>query len=75
MQELERAFAVNLMSTVKKLDFCPLTDAELNVKPPHYGVFVRHPFVGCNAVFVAAFYHKRTRRDERGHLAVVERIP
>ena len=43
------------------------------VEEPDLGELVRHVLVGADAVEVTPFDHERPRRDQGGHLGVVER--
>lgn len=73
MQELERALAVDLVEAVEEFDVGAVAEAERVVHPADFGVFVGDPFVGSDAVPVAAFDHERSRGEQRDHLGVVER--
>ncbi len=57
---------------VEVLDGGAFADEEFVVEAADLGELVVHPFVSADAVVVASFDHERPRRDESGHLRVVE---
>src|SRR5579885_3211895 len=72
VQELKRAFSVNGVAAVEEFDAGAVFQAQLRIEPAGTGVFVRHPLVPAYPVVVAALHHKRPRRDQVGHLRIVE---
>ena len=72
VQELERPLAVDLVVSVEEFDVGTVAEAEHVVQAADFGVFVGNPFVGSDAVPVAAFDHERARGEQRDHLGVVE---
>ena len=57
VQEFKRAGAVDRVRAVEELDGRAVTDTEFVVETADLGLFVRHPFVGRNAVVMTALYH------------------
>src|SRR5690348_1778454 len=74
LEERERPFRMDLVPAGEELDRRPLGDAQLAVEAADLGVLVGHHLVGADAVVVAALDHERPRRDQAGHLGVVERV-
>src|SRR5690606_20861636 len=74
VEEIERTLSVDRVRPDEELDLGPVADPETRlVEMAHFRVFVRDGFIGRHAVEMTAFDHEGARRDERGHLRVVER--
>ena len=72
VQELESAFAVDGVGTVKEFDFCPIGNLHVRVvEASDLGKLIRHPFVGCHSVGMAALHHEWARSHQHGEFGVI----
>ncbi len=72
-EELEGAFAVDRVGPDEPFQPRIIGQAQSGrVEVANLGELGGHPFVRCYAVEVSALDHKRSRRDQRGHLGVIE---
>src|SRR5689334_13878219 len=74
VEEVERADAVDLVRSVEHFQLGRIADLELVIQPLDLGELVVDALVGGDAVAVAALDHEGPRRDQPGHLGVVERV-
>ena len=73
-QEGKGAFAVDRVWAVEVFDFGFVLEALQGVVTIGFSVFVGDPFVGGDAVVVAAFDHEGARANEPAHFGVVEGV-
>ena len=74
MQEIKRSLSIDRVRPIKKLDGGSIAQSQLHVVPPRLGEFISHPFIGRNAIVMAALDHEGSRKDQPAHLSVIERV-
>src|SRR5579871_819432 len=74
VEELERADAMDGVRTVEVLDLRAVAAAKQVIAAARFGEFIGDPFVGSDAVGVAALHHEGAREDQSAYLRIVEGV-
>src|SRR5262245_46921672 len=74
VQKTVRSLSVDGVRPVEEFDLGPVRQAELRVKAAHARELVRDPFIRRHTIVMAAFDHEWPRRDQRGHLRIIEGV-